>query len=223
MGQHMFNKEQLKGEALRRFTMEIAAGQKLFAQNDKGNTLYIIVDGSIKLVHKVAQAERTIALLGPGEIVGEKALCSNAPYRRAFTAVAESDTTVLEFDGTSLRAIASKLPDFPIKMLEVVVQRLDKANELVAILQIPNGAERVVQYLLYYSRHFGKKVGAGTEFTINLVDACTTLNLPTTTVEEVVKEVVAEKILVPKEKGYLLADENALLQHLPALKERIAA
>ena len=140
----MFNKDQLKSEALRRFMMEVATGQKLFEQNDKGNTLYIIVEGSIKLVHKVMQTERVIAVLGPGEIVGEKALCSSTPYRRAFTAVADSATVVLEFDGASLKAIGAKLPDFPLKMLEVVVQRLDKANELVGILQSPKQAERVV-------------------------------------------------------------------------------
>jgi CRP/FNR family transcriptional regulator, cyclic AMP receptor protein len=219
----MFNKEQLKSEALRRFMMEVPAGQKLFEQNDKGNTLYIIVDGSIKLMHKVMQAERVIAILGPGEIVGEKALCSATPYRRAFSAIADSDTTVLEFDGTSLKAIASKLPDFPLKMLEVVVQRLDKANELVAILQIPQPAERVVQYLLYISRYFGKKSATGTEFSMNADEACSTLNLPASTIQEVVTELLAEKILTPREKGYLLADDNALIQHLPALRERIAA
>lgn len=219
----MFNKEQLKSEALRRFLMEVPAGQKLFEQGDKGNTLYIVVEGAIKLSHKVSQTERVIALLGPGEIVGEKALCSTTPYKRAFTAVAEGETTVLEFDGTSLRAISSKLPDFPIKMLEVVVQRLDKANELVAILQIPSNAERVVQYVLYYCRYFGKRTPNGTEFTMNGTDTSSTLNMPAETIDEVLKELVAEKILTLRDKTYGLGDENALLQYVPTLKQHIAA
>lgn len=219
----MFNKEQLKGEALRRFMMQVASGQALFTQNDKGNTLFIIVEGSIKLVHKVGQTDRVIALIGPGEIVGEKALVSSTPYRRTFTAVAEVDTTVLEFDGTSLKAIASKLPDFPIKMLEVVVQRLDKANELVAILQVGNAAERTVQYLLYVNRYFGKKNAQGTEFVFKTDEASTVLNLPVTTIDDVVNELVAEKILIQRDRSFTIADENALTQHLPAIKDKIAA
>lgn len=219
----MFNKEQLKGEALRRFLMEVASGQALFTQNDKGNTLFIIVEGSIKLVHKVGQTDRVIAIIGPGEIVGEKALVSSTPYRRTFTAIAEVDTTVLEFDSTSLKAISSKLTDFPIKMLEVVVQRLDKANELVAILQVANAAERTVQYLLYVNRYFSKKNTQGSEFVFKSEEASGVLNLPTSTIDEVVNELVAEKILIQRDRTFTIADENALTQHLPAIKDKIAA
>jgi CRP/FNR family cyclic AMP-dependent transcriptional regulator len=219
----MFNKEQLKGEALRRFMMQVASGQALFTQNDKGNTLFIIVEGSIKLVHKVGQTDHVIAIIGPGEIVGEKALVSSTPYRRTFTAIAEVDTTVLEFDSTSLKAIASKLTDFPIKMLEVVVQRLDKANELVAILQVGNAAERTVQYLLYVNRYFSKKNTQGSEFVFKSEEASTVLNLPTSTIDDVVHELVAEKILIQRDRTFTIVDENALTQHLPAIKDKIAA
>lgn len=219
----MFSKDQLKSDALKRFMAQVPAGQKLFSQNDKGNTLFIIVDGSIKLLHKVLNTERTIAILGPGEMIGEKALCNPAPYKRTFTAVAEVETTVLEFDGASLKAISTKLPEFPLKMLEVVVQRLDKANELVGVLQVSGPAERFAQYIMYVNRHFAKKGASGGAFRLSPEEVSSAANLPQQLVSDLTNELLAEKILTRRDGAFVLTDENALLQYLPSLRERAAA
>lgn len=219
----MFKLDQIKDGVLNRFMIQVPSGTTLFKQNDKGNTLYIVVEGSIKLTHKVAQIERVITSLGPGEIVGEKALCMPGPYRRAFTAVAEMDSVALEFDSQSLKAIAAKIPDFSIKLLTVVVERLDRANALIGVLQTVNPVERLGQYLQHLCEHYSKPSGAGMEITFTPESVHAVLGMDLQVINDCMKDLIAEKILTPKDKAYFVSDENALTQHLSSLKEKFAA
>lgn len=222
----MFKLDQIKEGVLKRFMIQIPAGTTLFKQNDKGNTLYIIVEGTVRLTHKLGQADRLIALLGPGEIVGEKALCVTEPYRRAFTAMAETESVALEFDAQSLRAIAAKIPDFSVKLLQIVVERLDKANALIGVLQVSNRVEKVSQYLYFLCEHHSKPAsqGAGVEIHVTPETIRDATGVDLDAVNNCLKELIAERILTPKEKGgFFVSNENALLQHASAIKETIAA
>ncbi len=219
----MFKLDQIKDGVLNRFTIQIPAGTTLFKQNDKGNTLYILVEGSVKLTHKIAQSERVIATLGPGEIVGEKALCVSAPYRRAFTAIADTETVALEFDSQSLKAIATKIPDFSLKLLQVVVERLDRANAMIGVLQTPNSVERIAQYLMFVCEHHSKTSGAGIEIHVSAESIHAATGIDLETVSGCLKDLIAEKVLAIRDKGFFVSDENALLQHITSLKEKYAA
>lgn len=219
----MFKLDQIKEGVLDRFTIQIPAGTTLFKQNDKGNTLYIVIEGSIKLTHKVANSDRTIANVGPGEIVGEKALALNAPYRRAFTAVAETDSVALEFDSQSLKAIAMKVPDFTLKLLQVVVERLDKANALVGVLQISNPVERVAHYLKFLCEHHSKTSGTGLDITVTAETISSVAAVDLATAKDCLAELVSAKTLTAREGGFHVLDEHAIAQNLSALKTRSAA
>ncbi len=219
----MFKLDQIKDGVLKRFLIQIPAGTTLFKQNDKGNTLYILVEGSVKLTHKVAQSERVIATVGPGEIVGEKALCVTAPYRRAFTAIADSESVALEFDSQSLKAIATKIPDFSLKLLQTVVERLDRANALIGVLQTVNPVERMGQYLLYCCEYLSKQTNGGVEISVTAEDIHATIGVELETVSDCLKELIAEKTLIKRNSSYFVADENALTQGLSTLKARYAA
>lgn len=212
-----------KDGVLNRFTIQVPVGTTLFRQNDKGNTLYVILAGNVKLTHKLQLNERVITTLGPGEIVGEKALVLNVPYRRAFTAIAETDVTALEFDSQSLKAITAKAPDFSIKLLQIVIQRLDKTNALVAVLQTQNPIERVANYLAFLSQYHAKPSGNGVEIecTAETIQVATCVDIDT--IRDCLDELVGESLLIAKGNGYFVPDHNAFAQHTPAMKERIAA
>ncbi|MBY0369128.1 Crp/Fnr family transcriptional regulator [bacterium] len=218
----MFSLEQLRDGVLNRFTIQVPVGTTLFKQNDKGNTLYVIIEGSVKLTHKLQNMERIITTLGPGEIVGEKALLA-VPYRRAFTAIAETDVTALEFDGQSLKAIAAKAPDFSLKLLQIVILRLDRANGLIAALQTQNPIERVANYLNFLCLHQSKASPSGVEIetTADLIQMATCV--PIEVIRDCLDELEGEKILIKKGNGYQVPDPSALGQHTTAMKERIAA
>jgi CRP/FNR family transcriptional regulator, cyclic AMP receptor protein len=219
----MFKIDQVKDGVLKRFMIQIPAGTTLFKQNDKGNTLYVIIEGSVKLTHKVANSERVIATLGHGEIVGEKSLCSTTAYRRAFTAIAETESVALEFDQQSLKTIAARSPDFTMKLLQVVVERLDRANALIGVLQTMNAVEKVGLYLMYLCEHESKQDSAGMHIHVTAETITAATGVDVETARECLNELTGEKIMSPSEAGFLVPNENALLQHLSAVKQKFAA
>jgi CRP/FNR family transcriptional regulator len=219
----MFKKEHLNDALLKRFSVELPKGQFLFKQNDKGNTMFILVEGAVELYHKTLQTERLVGVLGPGEIVGERAIISPTPYRRAFTAIAQVDTTVLQFDHQSLKLIQTNLPDFSLKLLNSVIQRLERANEMIAILQLTDPVERVTMYVLYLADHSTKKSPNGTEIFFKPELVQNYINVGPEVLSTFLDELVAEKIITRTGDTVVLLDTAALMQYVPSLKEKIAA
>lgn len=54
--------------------MQLNEGETLFKQGDKGDTLYLIEEGSVAVSIKGEKQEQTVATLKSGDIVGEMAL-----------------------------------------------------------------------------------------------------------------------------------------------------
>jgi CRP/FNR family transcriptional regulator len=219
----MFKKEQLSEALLKRFSVEIPKGSYLFKQNDKGNTMFILLEGTVELHHKTLQTDRLVGILGTGETIGERAILSAMPYRRAFTAIAMTDATVLQFDHQSLKAIQTNMPDFSLKLLSLVIQRLERANDLVAILQLTDPVERVTMYVLHLAEHSAKKSPNGTEifFKPDLVQNY--INVGPDVLKTFIEELLAENIIHQNGDAIVLLDQAALMQYVPSLKEKIAA
>lgn len=220
----MFKVEHLSDSLLKRFAMELPKGQFLFKQGDKGNTLFILIEGEVELYHKTLATERMVGVLGEGEIIGERALLSATPYKRHFSAVARTEATVLQFDHQALKLITANMPDFTSKLLGLVIERLERANAMVAMLQLQSPIERAVVYMQFLAEHSGKKTPGGTEVFFRVAEASTYTNVEPTILKEVVDELTATKLVIaaPGDK-LIVPDADALLSFVPSLKEKIAA
>jgi CRP/FNR family transcriptional regulator, cyclic AMP receptor protein len=202
----------------------ISVGEYIYKQGDTGNTMFIIVEGTILLFHRNSNAERLVGTLEAGEIIGEKAILTESPYRRTHTAQAKTETTLLEFNTANLKLIQAKIPDFHLKVLRILSERLDKANELIGILQSTDDLDRLSQYLLYYCHNHLQKTPEGYEITITSADIHHAINLEEERVVEILDHMAAEKILVMGKQGlFFLRDENSLISQLPQVRDRIAA
>jgi len=62
--------------------IDYAKGSVLMREGDIGQQAYVIVDGSVR----VTLRDRTLAILGPGEVVGEMALMDGEPRSATVTA-----------------------------------------------------------------------------------------------------------------------------------------
>ncbi len=68
-------------------------GDVVFHEGDDGKALYIVLEGSVKVVKKIGPEDRTLAVLGPGSNFGELALIGHCC--RFATAIAEKDSLLL--------------------------------------------------------------------------------------------------------------------------------
>ena len=65
-------------------------GDILFREGDRGDSLYVIAEGKVKLGRTSADGrENLVAILGPGEMFGELSLFDPGPRTMTATAVAD--------------------------------------------------------------------------------------------------------------------------------------
>lgn len=69
------------------------AGDVIFHEGDTGMAVYVVLEGSVKILRTLNSENKTIADLGPGSHFGELALIGDCP--RIATALAEKDSLLL--------------------------------------------------------------------------------------------------------------------------------
>ncbi len=213
----------LNEEQLKKFARLYSPGEYLFRQGDLGNTMFIIVGGQIELIEERDGNSTMVAMISPGQVLGEKAFLTDIPYRRTFSARAKVQTPTLEFDRKNLKVVETLIPDFATRMLGVAASRLDRSNRIINILRPFDPAERFVQVVLFLRDDVGIKGSEGVEFPIDPSDFYQLGNLDKTTTEFCLNSVLKINILKKTKKGYVIVDENALRQYVSELRERVAA
>jgi CRP/FNR family transcriptional regulator, cyclic AMP receptor protein len=93
-------------------------GQVIFEKGDTGNSLYIIVEGTVR----VHDGEKTIATLGPGEVFGELAALDPEP-RMASVTVTEP-ALLLRMGHAELDELMAEHPEVAIGIIRVLCRRL---------------------------------------------------------------------------------------------------
>ena len=81
----------------------LARGERLIAQGEEDDTLFIVKSGRLVVTRREAPSHR-IAQLGEGDVVGEMAVLTREP--RSADVVADSDSAVISVPGEAFRAVA---------------------------------------------------------------------------------------------------------------------
>jgi CRP/FNR family transcriptional regulator, cyclic AMP receptor protein len=120
-------------------------GTVLFREGDAGAEMYIIGAGRVEIVKRIAGVEKTVAVLGPGEMLGELALLNQKP--RTATAVVLDSLDALVIDSSTLESMLAQNPEFTMRLIRRLADRLDVADGLIRILlhPDPNARELVLK------------------------------------------------------------------------------
>jgi diguanylate cyclase len=84
-------------------SQSFSAGQVIFSEGEPGFSLYVVRKGQVIVTRRgvtstAATSTKTIAILGPGELVGEMAIASGEPRSATATAMSDCVLTVLPKD-----------------------------------------------------------------------------------------------------------------------------
>ena len=125
----------LPREALARLVSEFdevafAPGQTVFSQGDAGDALYVVVDGAVEVRGERGGAGERLAVLGPGDCLGEMALVTGDP--RSATVVALSATRLLRLEKERFQALSERYPVFLRELARVLCRRIARTSEDVA-------------------------------------------------------------------------------------------
>lgn len=145
-------------------TISIAKGDVLFHEGQLGDQMYILTEGKVKLGHTSPDGRESIlAILGPGELLGELSLFDPGP--RTATAVALTDVTALGLGHQSLRPWLTGRPEVAESLLQALAQRLRRTNETLADLVFSDVPGRVAKALLELGDKFGQQMPDGIHVT----------------------------------------------------------
>lgn len=109
---------------LMRWVREVvfADGDLLFEQGSMPHELFVIEEGSVE----VARDGQTVAMLGPGEVVGEMGLLKLE--RRWASVVATGHVTAVALGADDLSSMSKDMPELADRLRETMLRR-ERANE----------------------------------------------------------------------------------------------
>ena len=135
-------------------------GEVLFQEGDSGDRLYLVVDGKVKLSHTAPDGrENLIAVLGPGEIIGELSLFDLQVRSSTVTAIAQTRLATLAHD--EMRSFIEGHPKLAMSMLKALAGRLRNTNQQMADLVFSDVPGRVAKALLDLAERFGERTPEG--------------------------------------------------------------
>lgn len=144
--------------------LRLQKGAVLFHEGDPGDRLYVVTDGKIKLGQTSSDGrESLLAILGPGELLGELSLFDPGP--RTATATALTDTTLMGLGHQALRPWLAGRPEVAEALLKALAQRLRRTNEQMADLVFSDVPGRVAKTLLELGEKFGRPLPDGIHVT----------------------------------------------------------
>ena len=149
-----------------RFGRDFRAGDVLFREGERGEVMFVIQSGVVRVTKALRGAARTVATLGRGEFVGEMAILNEKP--RTATATVIEDAKVLVIDGRTLETMIARNSEIAFRLIKKLAQRLGAAEELVQIVLNPDPEARVMLGLQRLAESLAA-VGEGGEERVDLL------------------------------------------------------
>ena len=107
-----------------RNTHTLEPGTVLFKEGDPVGPMYVLLEGSVRIV----VAGHVVEMAGPGTLLGEMALVDDLP--RSATVVAIAPCRVLPIGRAEFDLLVREKPEFARHVMKVLVHRLRRMNEL---------------------------------------------------------------------------------------------
>ena len=139
---------------------KLGGGEMLFLAGDAGDAMFALLEGSLKVAVVSAEgSEQLLAILGPGDVVGEMALLDGRPRSASVSAL--RPCRLARIDRRDFDAFAERHPAVYRHMLALLSQRLRQANDVLAARSFLPLPGRVAVALLQLGDTFGKALPDG--------------------------------------------------------------
>lgn len=115
------------------------AGELLIQQGSRDQSLFIILTGTVNIMQRAGGT--TLAVLGPGDILGEMAFLTNVP--RTADVIANDAVIALKLDRILFDRLPTQIREkFKDRIIEKLVNRLDRANQELVRLKAAVAPDR---------------------------------------------------------------------------------
>ncbi|WP_050431633.1 Crp/Fnr family transcriptional regulator [Chondromyces crocatus] len=199
-----------------RFGREFEAGDVLFNEGESGAVMFVIQTGSVRITKDVAGEQKSLAVLGPGEFVGEMAILNSKP--RAATATVVEPTRCLVVEARMLETMVARNGEVALRLIKKLAKRLDSANALIEILMHRDPKARVMLALARHAEAFGEEVDGGIKIRASLEDIALEVNVDDWTVREVIARLKRLRLVTEEQNAMIVSDVGRLQDFLEFLE-----
>jgi CRP-like cAMP-binding protein len=128
-----------------KFGKRFPGGTVLFREGDKGEEMFILQSGKVKISKKIRGVEKTLATLEKGEFFGEMAILNDKPRSASAETVEDSDMLVI--DRKTFETLLRSNVEIAIRFIKRLADRLRETNDQMEALMIRDNTSRLVNIL----------------------------------------------------------------------------
>jgi CRP-like cAMP-binding protein len=136
-------------------TVVYERGWIVFREGEEGDSLFVIADGRLKVSRSSWDGrEKVVAVLGPGDFVGELSVFDGGPRPMTTTAMAD-DVVLLRLDAEALHSLMARQEGVAQHLLRALARRLRFTNDSVDDLIFLDVPGRIARALVDLGDRFG--------------------------------------------------------------------
>lgn len=194
----------------------LAADEVLFLAGDPGDGLYRVDEGLLKVsIASASGAERILAILGPGSLVGDLAIIDGLPRSASVTALRDCKLRFLS--RAAFEKFAAAEPAIYKYLLIVLAARLRDTDQIVAAGSFLPLKGRVARALVDLAHAFGKDVGGGRVVIrqkLSQTDIASMAGIARENVSRIMNEWIRAKVVTRLSGYYCLEDPKKLRREI---------
>src|SRR3954469_3616082 len=192
-----------------RFGREYQPGEVLFREGESGEVMFVIQSGAVRITKEVGGEAKVLAVLGPGEFLGEMAILNGKP--RTATATVVETTRCLVIEAKTLESMVARNAEIALRLIKKLAKRLDSADTLVEILMHRDPKARVMLALARHADAFGEPTEEGIRIRTSAMDIAREVGVDVAIANEVMARLRRLR-LISEEPGAVLVTDVGRLQ-----------
>ena len=199
--------------AFKRFQKTYENGQVIITEFERGETFYLIQNGTVQLTKCINETSKNLDILKPGEFFGEMAILDNTP--RSATCVARGHVECLEFNKANFEMLITGNPQLALILLKIFCKRIYDQKRRLRILVISDPQARIADVFCMFDEMNPESSRADRrrKFTITEQDIIQWSGLPQNTVKEELKRFVISRKIEMFE-NYMIVNNIADMQRI---------
>lgn len=191
-----------------RFGREFSAGDVLFREGEPGDHMYVIQSGAVRITKNVAGADRVIAILGPGEFLGELAILNDKP--RVATATVIDDARCLVIEAKTLETMVTRSGEIAMRLIKKLAKRIDSADSLIELLMHRDPKARIMLALARHADAFGELTDGGIRIRTTSEELARDVGVDSAVAAEVMARLRRLRLATESHDGIVVADVGRL-------------
>jgi CRP/FNR family cyclic AMP-dependent transcriptional regulator len=194
---------------------KVKKGSILFMEGDPGEEFYLIKSGAVKIYRIDNSKEIILALFREGDFFGEMSLIHDGLTRSATVETMEVSTFYI-MKRSIFKKFMEESPKLCLKLLEITMERLRRANEQIYDLTFLSIRSRVIKSILHLSGKYGIPSEEGILINIKLThqQLANIVGTARESVTKVLSDLQFEQIIEIRQKQILLINIEAMTKEL---------